>query len=313
MLSASLQAAKDRGDPLSMLIAAEWPIYGRYGYAPATLGANYDLQPRRASPLLPPPIPGSVRGLDAAELYSLVPAIFDAARRQRAGQVDRRGTWWARRLGQEGWKVTDSNPNWVVHESPGGPDGMLGWHPTRDFDLTGPLAAIEIDDFVAGSDEAYAQLWSYLCGIDAVERITLRDRMVDEPIRWRMRDGRALAQVYTGDMLWLRLLDLPAALGARRYATAGRVVLDVIDDAAGGYCAGRFLLDTDGAEVACSPTTDAPDLRLDQQVLASIYLGGHRLRALASVGLVEEVTPGALDRVDALFATALAPFTQTYF
>ncbi len=311
MISASLQAAKDRGDPLSMLIAAEWPIYGRYGYAPATLSAHFRLEPRRALPLLPPP--ENVRNVDAAELYPLAPAIFRAAARHRAGQVDRGGSWWARRLGQDGWQVTQSNPNWVVHEGPDGPDGLLGWHTTRDFDLTGPLARIEVDDFVVGSDDAYAQLWNYLCGIDAVERATLTLRPVDEPIRWRLRDGRALAQVHTGDMLWLRLLDVPAALAARGYAAPARVVLDVVDTAAGSYGAGRFVLDTDGVETSCAPTSESADLRLDQQVLASIYLGGHRLRTLAAVGLVEEFSAGALDRVDALFATPLAPLTQTWF
>jgi predicted acetyltransferase len=312
MITSSLAAAKERGDAVSMLIAAEWPIYGRYGYAPATLTANFELDPRRATPLVATD-PERVRSIDAAELFTLAPAIFDAARRTRPGHVDRRGGWWARRLGQEGWHVTESNPNWVVHEGPGGPDGLLGWHPTRDFDLTGPLAHIDVDDFTTGSDEAYAGLWSYLCGIDAVDRVTLHERMVDEPIRWRLRDGRALAQTHTGDFLWIRLLDVAAALSARRYATAGRVVLDVMDDAPGGYGKGRVLLDTDGTEVTCTPTDQAPDLRLDQRVLASIYLGGHRLRALAAMGLVEEITPGTLDRVDVMFATALAPVTQTWF
>jgi predicted acetyltransferase len=313
MITASLAAATDRGDALSMLIAAEWPIYGRYGYAPATLSVNFELQPRRTVPLLAPPEPGRVRGVDAAELYAMAPTIFDAARRQRPGQVDRRGAWWARRLGQDGWQVVESKPNWVLHEGPDGPDGLLGWHTTRDFDLTGPLARIEVDDFSAGSDSAYTDLWSYLCSIDAVERVTLGERMLDEPIRWRLRDGRALRQTHTGDFLWIRLLDVAAALSARGYAVPGRVVLDVVDDSAGGYAHGRVLLDTDGSEVTCRRTDAAPDLRLDQRVLASIYLGGHRLRTLAAVGLVEELTGGALDRVDVMFATSLAPVTQTWF
>src|SRR3989442_1770893 len=47
MIAESLQAAKDRGDPLTMLIAAEWPIYGRFGYAPALLDAEFVYHPRR--------------------------------------------------------------------------------------------------------------------------------------------------------------------------------------------------------------------------------------------------------------------------
>ena len=41
MLDGSLRDARQRDEPVSILIAAEWPIYGRFGYAPATLSADY--------------------------------------------------------------------------------------------------------------------------------------------------------------------------------------------------------------------------------------------------------------------------------
>jgi GNAT superfamily N-acetyltransferase len=46
MISASLADARDRGDALSALIAAEWPIYGRFGYGPAARSAEYTYRPR---------------------------------------------------------------------------------------------------------------------------------------------------------------------------------------------------------------------------------------------------------------------------
>lgn len=36
MMAHDLTAAKDRGDVVATLIAAEYPIYGRYGFGPAT-------------------------------------------------------------------------------------------------------------------------------------------------------------------------------------------------------------------------------------------------------------------------------------
>src|SRR4051812_1726288 len=36
MMTASLAQATERGDVVSILISARWPIYGRYGFGPAT-------------------------------------------------------------------------------------------------------------------------------------------------------------------------------------------------------------------------------------------------------------------------------------
>ncbi len=311
MITESLQAARDRGDPLSMLIAAEWPIYGRFGYAPAVTGTGYVYHPRRPHASLPAPPAGSVRQVEPAELGEIAPAVFDAARRQRPGQVDRRSPWWDRRLGLDGYQPVGKQFTWILHEGRDGPDGLLCWRVTRDFELTGEMGAIEVPDFIAATDAAYRDLWGYLAGIDVVGEIFVDDRPVDEPIRWQLRDGRALAYKHTFDFLWLRLLDVPAALAQRCYAVPGRLVLDVVDDDLGGYGAGRVLLDVDDTGASCEPTTEPADLRMTQRVLASCYLGGHRLRLL--VHDVEELTKGAFERADLMFSVPLAPWTQTGF
>jgi predicted acetyltransferase len=313
MIGRSLQAAVERGDPLGILIAAEWPIYGRYGYAAATDLARYRLRPRRPLPLLPAPPAGAVRMIDVAELAELAGPLFEAARRARPGQVDRAGTWWERRLGTDGRAPMGGHPTWVVHEGPDGVDGLLGWSVTRESDLADSLGALKVDDFVAASDDAYRDLWSYLCGIDLVEEIQLPDRPVDEPIRWLLHDGRALSLQESTDELWVRLLDVARALTLRGYAARDQIVLDVVDDAPGAYAEGRYRLDTTGEAPTCTPTDAAADLRLDQRALAASYLGGRALRAVALGGGVAELTPGAIDRVDALFAVSLAPWTQTGF
>ena len=87
------------------------------------------------------------------------------------------------------------------------------------------------------------------------------------------------------DQIWLRLIDVAAALAARRYAVEGEVVLEVSD----GFtpeAGGRFRLrgGPDGAE--CARTDRAADLRLASADLASAYLGDARLRrpGLAGAG-----------------------------
>jgi predicted acetyltransferase len=313
MLGGSLQAAKDRGDALSILIAAEWPIYGRFGYAPATAGIGYTYYPRRPHAALPPPPPGSVRRVEPAEMRDIAPGVFDAARRLRPGQVDRRNPWWDRRLNVDGFQATGKQPSWYLHEGPDGPDGILAWQPTRDFELTGELGAIKVDEFVAANDTAYRDLWGYLAGIDVVDEIFLDERPVDEPIRWALRDGRALAHKHAFDYLWLRVLDVPAALSARAYAVPGRVVLEIVDDDFGGFAAGRFALEAGDSDAKCTPTDEAAQLRLSQRALAACYLGGTRLRQRAFGGDVEELAAGALDRADVMFSVPLPPWNQTGF
>jgi predicted acetyltransferase len=310
MMADSLRVAKENGRPLSILIAAEWPIYGRFGYAPAVLDSGYVYHPRRPYAGLPAPKAGSVRQVEAAELGKIAPAIFERARRLRAGQVDRHGLWWDRAL-NIGFKPVGKRPHWILHEGPDGPDGLLSWQVTRDFTLTGPMGVIEVPQFVAATEEAYLDLWGYLAGLDVIDEIHLDDRPLDEPIRHHLQDARVLAYKHTFDYLWLRILDIPAALSARSYAVPGEVVLEVVDTDLGSYGAGRFALTSDDSGAACEPTSAEPDLRVNQRALASCYLGGYRLRQLGH--LVEELTPGALDRADLMFSTPLPPWNQTGF
>jgi len=312
MLTASLAEAKDLGRPLSILIAAEWPIYGRFGYAPATRTTEYTYLPRNRGAAVPATGRGEVRQVHRTEIADVAADIFERSR-TRAGQIDRDGDWWKRRLGTDGYQVVNHGkaPNYVVRYGPDGPDGLLWWSATRDFDLNGDLGAISVGDLIAASDDAYQDLWAYLSGIDVVSEIKLTFRPEDEPARWLMTDGRALRETYRGDHLWVRLLDVPAALSARGYAHDDRVVLEVVDDDIGRYGQGRFVLDSGMG--TCAPTTESADVELSQRALASIYLGGHSLREQLIAGQIREVTPGAVARVDAMFATTQTPWTQTMF
>lgn len=317
MLTQSLQEAKDRGDAVSILIAAEWQIYGRFGYAPATWAADYSYFPRRPGAAMRPTDTGFVRQVEPDELVKHAGAIYDRQRSQQPGGIDRRGSWWSRRLGTDGYEpMSAGRGTWVLHESDGpngGPDGFLCWKPDRDFSLNGTLGSIKVLEFVAASPTAYRNLWAYLSGIDVIDEIEFSERPVDEPARWLVGDGRAVHQTDLVDDLWLRLLDVPAALGARGYAAPGRLVIEVVDDDGAGFGAGRFLLDadTDGAQV--TSTTESADLTIGQRVLASAYLGDRSVRALAVAGGVDEHSAGSLARLDAMLVTPRPPYNGTGF
>jgi predicted acetyltransferase len=111
-----------------------------------------------------------------------------------------------------------------------------------------------------------------------------------------------------GDGLWVRLVDVGAALSARSYAADGTVVFDVIDE----FCPwneGRWRL----ADGRAKRTTAAAQLRCDVRMLGSVYLGGFSFSELVRGGRVEELRRGAAARADALFATDRAPWCPEIF
>lgn len=314
MLDASLRAARDRGDPVSILIAAEWPIYGRFGYAPAALGAEYTLRRARPGSAVAGDL-GRVRAVDRGEFGAIAPDVFAAARRAHPGQIDRDHGWFDRVLGLGGFAPSPSAPvNLLVHDGDAGPDGIVAWDPGDDFGLMPPFGRLRASWLAAASDAAYRDLWAYLGAIDLVEEIRLTERPVDEPARWLLPDARTLVMDAQYDFLWIRLLDVAAALAARGYGAPGELVLEVADEDIGGGDGGRFALQAgpDGT-ATCVPTGAAPDLTLPQRALASIYLGGFTLRGLSVTGAITEHRPGAIARADAMFAAARVPWCATWF
>jgi predicted acetyltransferase len=314
MVEASLCAARDRGDAVSVLIAAEWPIYGRFGYAPATLSAEYTLRRSRHGAVVEGE-PSRVRPVDLQEFADYAPGVFAAARAERAGQMDRGRDWWNRTLGHDGYPPPASGlpAVWLLHNGPDGADGLLAWRAEGQFNLIPPMPKVNVWNLTAASDTAYRNLWAYLTGIDGADEVTLSGRPIDEPVRWLLSDARTLVMAEHVDFLWLRLLDVPAALTARRYQAPGEVVLEVVDDHVSGHAAGRYRLTTDGDHVSCEPTRADPDLELTERALASIYLGGFRLTPQRLTGDAVERRRGALARVDLMFSTPLAPWNATNF
>jgi predicted acetyltransferase len=107
--------------------------------------------------------------------------------------------------------------------------------------------------------------------------------------------------------LWLRLVDVEAALRARSYAADDAVVIDVRDDVC-AWNTGRYRV---GSTVERADA--AADLELDVADLASVYLGAFDFHALARAERVRELTPGAVDRASALFRTTRPPFCSEDF
>lgn len=308
MMAANLRAAAGRGDAVSILVASEWRIYGRYGFGPATEAADWTVDRHAAGG---PPPEGRLESVTARELRDLAPGAYDRARLLRAGGLDRPEPRWDRDLGLV--HAEGGQPDWsgraVVHRDDAGDvDGYLRWHATWDPSEGGELT---VDELVAATPGAYADLWRFALSVDLISRVRARGRQVDEALPWLVADGRAVRQTERYDKVWLRPLDVPAALAARDYGTTGRVVLEVVDPA--GYAAGRFALDAGPDGASCVRTTESAEVTLPAAALGSAYLGGHRLTTLAAAGLVDEHRAGAVARAGHLLSTDSSPWATLHF
>ncbi|HEV8648873.1 MAG TPA: GNAT family N-acetyltransferase [Actinomycetes bacterium] len=306
---------ESRGEPVSVLFASESLIYGRFGYGLATLQAWYNVDPRRAAFDRVPAPGGRTRLVEGEEAQRLLPEVYDRWRRVQPGELSRSPARWEVELRDPEWMRRPGTTGRldVVYESePGHADGYATYRVESSWANGFATGTARVGELFALTNEAAAGLYRYCLDLDLVGTVQFERRPVDEPLRWLLADPRRLRVTEMTDGLWVRLLDLPAALAARRYAVPGSVVFQVADRLRPAND-GRFLLEggPDGAE--CRPTGREPDLVCDVADLGAAYLGGIRLGSLAQAGRVLEQVPGALARADAMLATDPAPWCTTTF
>ena len=308
-----LQDAADREEPVAMLLASEGSIYRRFGYGVATSFMSATLERRDSGFLHPVHDPGRVRFVDEAEARVLLPAIFQGARLSQNGAVQRIDAWWP---DQFFWPdpAERGTPFYAVHESAAGePDGYVAYRVEPKWDFAA-RSVLHVDDLVTFTPEVRAALWRFVGDVDLVQTIQAEHLPVDDPIRWMLWESRRFQVRRIGDWLWVRILDVAAALSARAYMGEGSVVFDVIDRfRPRGRASGRYELEAGPDGARARRTTKTPDLSLEVTELGAAYLGGVRFSTLARAGLVVEHTAGALARVDQLFATEPLPFAHTWF
>lgn len=301
------------GEALAMLTASESGIYGRFGYGIATSTLRFELERPFAALARPWEIPGSVRFVEPEQAVDAFAPLYDRVRRRRPGMVNRWRGYWE-------WIVTtpyfaaDGTPFFAVYETPDGRiEGAAHYQVKAEWVNGLPNGTLTVREAFAETIEAGAALWRHCLGVDLVRTIRGLNRPVDEPLRWLLADSRRLRVMGLTDDLYIRLLDVPAALAARRYAAAGSVVLDVAD-AFRPQASGRYRLTSGPDGIAeCARTDAAPDIALSVTDLGAAYLGGVAFVTLAAAGRAEERTPGALARADALFAVIPAPYCGTPF
>jgi len=311
MMAADLDATVERGEPIAILIASEYPIYGRYGFGRAADHVRLSVDARSARFVRPDR--GTVELVERGVIRELGPTLYERFRLRQVGSITRSDFWWDSSLGivESPWPLPKSPRQVLYRDERGQPQGYLRYHVDEHWNDRLSATTLVVDELLSATDDAYARLWRYACEVDWVVTVKAEDRSPDEVLPWLLEDARAVQQHHRSDFLWARILDPVAALGARRYAAPGRVVFDVRDEA--GYAGGRFALEDDGAGAVCRRTTEDAEVALDVRALGSIHLGGTSLRTLASAGWADEIRAGAVERVDAMFRSSVAPWCSTWF
>jgi predicted acetyltransferase len=314
MIAYHFEEVERRGELVSALGASESLIYSRFGYGLGTTFADFEIDPRHGQFLRPVATRGRLRLLDPEETAKIVPPLYDRYRRGQPGELTRPQVWWDVYARDPEWTRQGASRHYdLVYETdPGRVDGWVSYRVESRWPNGLAANVVKVRNLVGLSAEAEAALWRYLLDLDLAGTIKLIDRPVDDPIRWRLADPRRLRVTDIGDQLWVRLLDLPGALAARRYAVSDALVLEVTD-ALRPRNQGRFRLEGGPDGATCEPTRDQPDLALDVADISAAYLGGTRLTSLARAERVAERSAGALLRADRMLAADPPPVCTTHF
>lgn len=191
------------------------------------------------------------------------------------------------------------------------PQGYATYRTDDAWGLSRSEVTLTVQELVTATDDAYQALWRFCCEVDLVATVVAKDRSVAEPLPWLLCNHRLAHQTSRTEFLWVRVNDPRTALAARRYASAGRLVLEVVDD---GPAAGRYVVDVDGDGLAtCESTAEAPDLTMPLATLGAVYLGGNSLGTLARAGWLDEHRPGAVAAAEAALRTPDIPWCGTWF
>ena len=311
LIEVHLEDVRQRAEPLAGLWASEATIYGRFGYGCAIDFVSLRLSSDKA--IIDGPIDDrlQVRMVDRDHFEDAAMSLYEAARLLQPGLLSRTASWWqARRFADlaDGRRGASAF-RYILVTREGQPLGYAQYR-TKDINRDGVAAGeVAVAELLALDVDAELALWRFLFSIDLTVTVRAPLRSAEDPILQRLTDRRA-AQVTTSDGVYLRLMDVAKALTGRCYAMPGVLTLEVAGppDIAGTY---RLTVDASG-EASCIVADGSADVQLDARTLASVYLGGHRIRAFARAGRILG-SAEAICCADAIFSAENAPIAPEIF
>lgn len=302
-----------RGEPLAVLTASEGSIYRRFGYGVATETTTVTIDSRTPFTwLAEPDRSGRFRFALGDERADELAPLFAELQRGQTGAITRSLPWWQLLLGRQRNYKGGNSPFAVVHETAGGrADGLIVYNVGQALG-TGGTGNVEVHDLIGATPEIEALLWEYAASVDLCDTVHRVRAPLTDTLRRRLVDPRLVKIDEVRDDIWLRIVDVEAAMNARTFADVDPVVLDVADPFRPAT-SGRYEVGVSGARRVEPNAGAAVDLSLDIADLGAVYLGGVTFRDLDASGLLAIHQPEAVERADALFATETMPHTGLRF
>lgn len=297
----------ERGYPILCGLPTHPRIYDGLGGGVASYSRTYCIN-RRIAKLRAAPSPSRAREVNASDAADHLPTIYDRWCAITNGALNRDGAWWADFLEDRPTQRDNGSAlNFVVH-----PDGFLTYRVMEEKRraFRPPLGSVVVQDFCPITDQAHTELLHALLRLEVFHSIEI-EVPVDDPLPLKLFDQRAAQTTAVNDFLWLRIMNVPEALGRRAYSADADVVLEVTDPLS--VAGGRFLLQTRDGVGTCTPHDGPADVEIGLADLGTIYMGAHRVSELQRANRVTELSSGALHCLDAAFAIERAPYCGMYF
>ncbi|WAZ21719.1 GNAT family N-acetyltransferase [Streptomyces cinnabarinus] len=309
MMRRQLDDVRSWGEPLAVLTASEPAIYGRFGYGVGSFQLAAEIDTSRVRLSVPDGTDDvRLRYAEPADVVDACESVYAALVPVRPGMLARVRPGWERVgvLDPEDGRDGASPLQCVLAERDGETVGYARYAVKPEWEVSGHNGVVQLRELAAVDATAQAALWRFLFDIDLTTTLRVYGRPMDEAWQYQVSDIRRCRPRFR-DGLYVRLVDVGAALQARTYQTPVDVVLDV-EDAFCPWNSGRWRLSGDAKGASCERTTDAADLSLTVRELGSAYLGAVSLASLGAAGRVREVRQGALAEASVGFGSVVAPW-----
>ncbi len=296
-----------RGEPVASLGATESAIYERFGYGEATQRRLVRIETKDATmrPEFVPP-QGSVRFMSHADAAIAVPEMWDRFRRLRTGEVSRDERSHDLILGVWSKPRGDQSEGFFIRHR----DGYASYRISQHWNGGFPEHELTLNEMVALTPEAHAALWHNLVTTDLVGVIVTSQMPIDDRLPYMLANPRAVRTVGLNDGYWVNVRDVRVAFGARTYASADRLVIEVRD---GELIGKRYAIDGGPMGGTCTLVRSRPDLVASHASLGAMLYGGVRPSLLAAGGRLTARNADVLRRADLFMTTSQAPHCQTMY
>lgn len=341
LMTSALSRAVEDGMAVAALTVSEGGIYGRFGFGCATREASVQVDlgegtgqgfALRTTPA------GRVISADPVKLEDVINTSFETFHARTRGSVGRQQTYQmvsTAQMNPEDLSAWNRKLRAAVHVRE---DGSIGGYVTFKHEGwdTDP-SSVRIYDLIAADDQSHLALWDYIAGLDIVRRATLSTASLSDPLQSALVNPRSYQVTKLRDLLWVRILDVVAALQARAWNADGEFRLELedtlgitggsftvrVDDGAatvtpvgdGDQTAGQTAGPAGSCDATATPGTaaDLPTLQLNAETLASLYLGDVSVRTLHAAGRLGSTSAEDVERISRIMDLPTPPFCATHF